>query len=117
MDKYALLTLFNTPFVIFGLVKSFLMHKSEKIGWIGLIVRIVLWMTAFFALVLAREIYAYLSSNSLTDTTPLSLADVVLTTGVLMCITTCIRLYGKVEDLEKRVSDLHEELSIKDSNI
>jgi len=51
----------------------------------------------------------------LTDSTPLSLPDVVLATGVMLAFSLCIRLYSKFDAMDKRLSDLHEKLSINSS--
>lgn len=116
MDKYTLLIILNIPFVVFGLIKALVMYKEETIQRIGLALRIVFWGAILFGLLFAEDIYNFLFRNQLTDTTPLSLADVVLVTGVMLALSLCIRLYAKIDTLEKRVTDLHEELSIKASS-
>jgi hypothetical protein len=115
MDKYTLLLIFNLPFVIFGIVRAVVMHKEGLVQRFGFLIRLVFWGIVLFGLVFAEEIYSFLSRNNLSDTSPLSLAEVVLTTGFLLCFTLCVRLYGKTEALEKRLSDLHEEVSIENS--
>lgn len=74
--------------------------------------RISFWVAILLGLVFAEDIYRLLFQNNLTDTTPLSLADVLLVTGVMLTLSMCISLYSKNEFLERRLSDLHEELSI-----
>ena len=112
MDKYTILILLNTPFVIFGVIKAFVMYKEQIIQRFGLLIRIIFWVMIFCGLIFAQSLYNFLFSNHLTDTTPLSLADVILVTGVMLSLSLCIRLYAKIDTLEKRVSDLHEEISI-----
>lgn len=112
MDKYTILIILNTPFVIFGLIKAFEMYKRELVGRIGLLFRVLFWGFIFAGLVFAESLYNFLFSNNLTDTTPLSLADVMLVTGIMFSLFLCIRLYAKIDILERRFSELHEELSI-----
>jgi hypothetical protein len=69
-------------------------------------------MFIFFILIFAHSIYDYLFAHGLTDSSPLSLPDVVLATGVMLAVSLCVRLYAKVDAMEKRISDLHEKLSI-----
>jgi hypothetical protein len=115
MDKYTLLLILNLPFVIFGTVRALVMYKEGLVRRLGLIIRFLFWGTVLFGLIFAEEIYSFLSRNNLSDTSPLSLAEVVLTTGFLLCFTLAVRLYSKTETLEKRLSDLHEEISINNS--
>lgn len=112
MDKYTLLIILNLPFVIFGLIKAFVMYKEGTVRRVGLFNRLLFWGIILAGLVFAETLYNFLFSNQLTDTTPLSLADVVLVTGIMLALSLCIRLYAKIDILERKVSDLHEELSI-----
>ena len=115
MDKYLLLFLLNIPFVIFGYVKTFSMYKQSIIRRGGLIARLCFWSIILVGLIFNKEIYQYLVNNGLTDSTPISLMDVVLITGLIFCFFLITRAYSKLDNLEKRVTDLHESLSIKTS--
>lgn len=115
MDKYTLLILLNLPFVVFGFVKSFAMYKKGLVQRIGLMLRLFFWSIILFGLLFARNVYEFLFSRNLTDTTPLSIADVILVTGVIFSLFLCMRLYAKNELLEQRVTELHEKLSILNS--
>lgn len=116
MDKYSILLVLNLPFVIFGYAKAIIMYKTGVTQRIGLLARIAFWSFILFGLAYAEKIYEYLIRHNLTDTTPLSLADVILVTGVIFSLFLCLRLYTKIDILEKRVSDLHEKLSIESSD-
>lgn len=112
MDKYTLLTVLNVPFVTFGYLRAFLMFHEGKLGRWGLGTRLLFWSLILFGLLFAEKIYNSLAQNNLTDSSPLSIPDVVLVTGVIFCMFLCMRLYTKVDNLERRLSDLHEKLSI-----
>ncbi len=116
MDKYALLILFNAPFVIFGLLRALVMYNTGSLQRTGLIVRFIFWAFISLGLVFAEAIYNFLIRNNLTDTAPLSLPDVALVTGVVFCLSLCLRIYTRIELLERRVSELHENLSVRLSN-
>jgi len=117
MDKYTLLVILNVPFVIFGLVKTVDLYHRRAISRVGLGARIIFWLGIFVALLFAQPVYNFLASNNLTNSTPVSLADVVLVTGLNFALALCVRLYSKVYVLERRVSALHEKLSIKTSDV
>jgi hypothetical protein len=112
MDKYTLLLILNLPFVVFGFIKAAVSYKQEIVGRMGLIIRFGFWFAILMGLVFAQSIYTYLAENKLTDSGPLSLPDVILVTGVIFSLFLIIRLYSKVELLEKKLTDLHEKLSI-----
>ncbi len=112
MDKYVLLVVLNLPFVIFGFIRALVMYRIGSLQRIGFVVRLLFWSFVLCGLVFAEPIYNFLFMNNLTDTTPLSLADVLLVTGVIFTLSLCLRLYARIDTLEKRVSDLHENLSI-----
>jgi len=116
MDKYTLLFVLNLPFIIFGVIKSITLYNKHSIKKLGLIFRITLWMVILFSLLYVRNMYSFLFRHKLTDSVPLSIADVVLTTGILYCIFLYTRLYSKLDATEKKLSDLHEKLSIKSSD-
>jgi hypothetical protein len=107
-----LLFLLNVPFVLFGLIKATMVYRTQSVSRISFLLRFSLWLVVLAGLIFARPIYEYLSIHGLTDSTPLSLADVVLTTGVVLAMTLVIRLYSKLDQMEKRFSDLQEKLSI-----
>lgn len=115
MDKYTLLLLLNVPFVLFGIIRAFVMHHEGLLQRLGLGIRLAFWIIILFGLIFTEEIYNFLFKNNLTDTNPLSLADVVLVTGILFCFSLCLRAYAKADALERRLSDLHEELSVLNS--
>ncbi|MBX4197075.1 hypothetical protein KW801_00780 [Candidatus Saccharibacteria bacterium] len=112
MDKYVLLFLLNLPFVIFGLLKAVMVYRTKNVDLLTFILRLSFWILILLVLVFAHGIYNYLYDHGLTDSTPLSLPDVVLATGVMLVFSLCVRLYAKVDALDKRISDLHEKLSV-----
>lgn len=52
--------------------------------------------------------YNLLVGNNLTDSRPVNLADVILVTGLNVCPFLCIRMYGKLDDNERKISKLQE---------
>ncbi len=116
MDKYTLLIILNLPFVIFGLIKAIVTYKQNTIPRLGLVLRICFWLLILSGLVFAKQGYHWLIQHHLTDSTPLSIADVLLVTGVLLCLILITRLYAKLDMMDRRFTDLHEKLSIHKSS-
>lgn len=113
MDKYTLLVILNLPFVLFGLLKAYIAYKKGSLSQSSTALRVGFWLTIALGLFLARYIYEFLYSRGLTDSQPLSIADVVLVTGVVFCLFLNLRTYSKLELMERRFNTLHEKLSVK----
>ena len=112
MSRYLLLVILNLPFVIAGILNATVAFKLGRIGRKRLFFRIAAWVGILISLMFAEPIYAYLFSNNLTQTEPLSLFDVIQITGIIAVLFIANLAYNKVNTLEKRVQDLHQELSI-----
>lgn len=119
MSRYLLLFLLNIPFVIAGILSvivSYKMHRSSKRR---LISQLILWLIVLAGLIGAQPLYEWLFSHNLTVSEPLSIFDVIQITAIVIVFYIANRSAAKVVALEKRMQDLHQELSIitsKDQN-
>lgn len=113
MDKYRLLMILNTPLVLYGIAMAYNSRKKGNIRGIGFALRTLFWLAVLCGLWFAREIYDFLVVRGLTDSTPLSIADVVLVTGVSFCLFLILRLYSMIDAQERQFTALHEALSIE----
>ncbi len=113
MSRYLLLVLLNTPLVLAGLLSALVEYKMDKISGKSFARQVVIWVVIFTGLASAKFIYEFLFSNGLTQTEPLSLFDVIQITGIIIVLFMSNRSRIKLEALERRVQDLHQELSIK----
>lgn len=99
-----------------AILKAIMQYKLGRITRRGCIVRVGLWATILLGLIFAAPIYAFLFSNNLTQTEPLSLFDVIQITGIIATLFIATQAYSKADALEHRVQDLHQELSIRLTN-
>ncbi len=113
MNKYVLLLILNTPFVFFGLLKAYVSYSKKTLTLSGLIVRFIFWGIILTGLIFGESIYNYLIAQGLTDSTPLSVPDVLQVTGIIVCLSLILRLYTKYETLEHQLVQLHQEMSIE----
>lgn len=116
MSRYTILLLLNLPFILVGLMRSTLNYKLHEISKGRYILRVLFWIIIFVGVALAEPIYQFLFSHNLTQTESLSLFDVVQITGIVTLFYIMNRSRSKVEVLERRLQDLHQELSIRLSN-
>lgn len=112
MSRYVILVLLNLPLVVAGILSALVSYKMRHIGGRKFLFRASLWVGILLGLLFAEPIYAFLFSKNLTQTEPLSLFDVIQITGIICTLFIANRAYIKAETMERRVQDLHQELSI-----
>ena len=105
--------LLNTPLVLASLLTALVDYKMGKYSRRKLIGQTVIWFIILTGLAAAQPIYQFLFSNKLTATEPLSLFDVIQITGIISVLFIANRARIKIETLDRRVQDLHQELSIR----
>ena len=113
MSRYFILVLLNLPLIIAGMISAVVAYKMKRTSRRRFILRMVLWTSILIGLVFAEPIYKFLFSNNLTATEPLSLFDVMQITGIIFTFFFASQAYGRVDLLERKVQDLHQELSIR----
>lgn len=113
MSRYLILIILNVPLILIGIINSVVGYKLKHMSRKRFIFGLAFWLILFTGLMLVRPIYSFLFSNNLTQTEPLSLFDVIQITGIVFTLLIANRAYGKVDLLERRVNDLHQELSIR----
>jgi len=116
VSRYLILVLVNTPLVLAALLSSLIAFKLGKLSRKKFIIQVCLWVIIFIGLATAKFVYEFLFSKHLTNTEPLSLFDVIEITGIIFVLFMSNRSRIKLESLERRVQDMHQELSIRLSN-
>lgn len=113
MSRYMILIILNAPLVVVGLLNSVAAYKLKRSSRRRFIFRLLFWVLILAALVLVEPAYNFLFSNNLTQTEPLSLFDVIQITGIVFVFLIANQAYTRVDVLERKVQDLHQELSIR----
>jgi hypothetical protein len=113
VSRYLVLVMLNTPLVLAALLGALVDFKLGKLTRRKFAIQIGVWLVILAGLASAHLIYEFLFSNNLTQTEPLSLFDVIQITGIITVLFMANRSRIKVENLERRVQDLHQELSIR----
>lgn len=113
MSRYLILIILNVPLILTGILGAVVSFKLGHIGQRRLLLRLGLWTSILLGLVFAEPIYIFLFSRHLTDTEPLSLFDVIQITGIILTLFIANRAYIKAEVSERKIQDLHQELSIR----
>ena len=112
MSRYLILLLLNLPLVLAAVFGTFVDYKLKKIRRRKLFVQLSIWSIILLGLISANSVYDFLFSRKLTQTEPLSLFDVIQITGIIVVLYMANRARIRVESLERRVTEMHKELSI-----
>lgn len=113
MSRYLILLLLNVPLAMLALTSATVDYKLGKYSRQKYLVQVGVWAVIIAGLALAEPVYQYLFSNNMTTTEPLSLFDVIQITGIILVLFMANRQRLKADALERRVQDLHQELSIR----
>jgi len=113
MSRYLLLLLLNLPFIITAIISQVTQYKLGKASTRRLYVQMSIWFMILLGLVIAEPLYEWLFRRGLTQTDSLSLFDVVQITAIVLVFYIANRSRQKIDLLEHRLRDLHQELSIK----
>jgi len=112
MSRYLLLFLLNLPFIAAAILSAITLYKLNRSSLRRVSLQVTFWLLLLICLALAEPLYIWLFNNQLTDTEPLSLFDVVQITGIVVVFYIANRTREKSHILERRLNDLHQELSI-----
>jgi len=113
MSRYFLLLLLTSPFILLSILSALTKYKLGRSTKKHFVIQVVIWLLIFIGLASAESIYIWLFQHKLTQTEPLSLFDVIQITAIIIVFYVANRSRSKIEILEKRVQDLHQELSIR----
>lgn len=116
MSRYLLLLLLNLPFIMAAILSAITQYKMSRITKKRFWLQIFIWVFILAGLIAAQPLYIWLFNNELTDTEPLSLFDVIQITAIVIVFYIANRTRTKVERLEKRLQDFHQEMSIRMMN-
>lgn len=113
MSRYLILVLLNLPLILAGLLGSLIDFKTNKINRSKYIFQTVLWLLIFAGLALTEVVYNFLYTHHLTKTNSMTLFDVIEITGIIYILFMANRSRIKLDSMERRMQDMHQELSIK----
>ncbi len=111
--RYAMLVLLNIPVVLLALANILTQYKIRKISKARFWHQIILWLVILIVLVSSFPIYNILAGKTLFDSSELSSFDIVQTTALIFLFYIINHQRLRIEETERTLRDLHQELSIK----
>lgn len=111
--RYIILVLLNLPVIALALLNILTKYKLGRITKQRFTKQLVLWLIILVVLVGSFPIYNLIVGRPPLDSISLSAFDIVQTTAIVFLIYIVNDQRQKHEQTERRLRDLHQELSIK----
>lgn len=111
--RYIILVLLNAPIIFLALINFVTKYKLGRISKQRLQHQLFLWITLLIVLISSFPVYNILSGRAPLDAHELSLFDIIQTTAIIFMFYIINSQRQRAEQTERRLQDLHQELSIK----
>ena len=111
--RYIILILLNIPIIVLALTNIVTDYKLKKISKNRFRNQLIIWVFILIVVIGSFPIYNILTGNSPLSSDELSLFDIVQTTVIVFLIYIINSQRQKIERNERRMKDLHQELSIR----
>lgn len=115
--RYLILVLLNLPIILVALANIITQYKLGKVSAGRFRHQLILWLAIMVVLIGSFPLYNAISGRPPLDSGELSLFDIIQTTAIVFLLYFINRHRQKLDQTEKRLRDLHQELSIKVSTI
>ena len=113
MSRYTLLLLLCLPFVVSGIISALVHFKIHKTSKLKLSYQIFFWLFILIGILSANQAYEWLLGNTLTESEPLSIFDVLQIFAILTLVYIVGRQKNHLDRTEERLNNMHEKLSIQ----
>lgn len=110
--RYLLLLLLNIPLVLLAILNTVTKYKMHRMSRRKFTRSILFWSSLLSLLVIALPLYNYSQHDTLFNSSSLTMLDIAQTTTIVYLIYVVNTLRQKVERIDKRTRDLHQEVSI-----
>lgn len=110
--RYVTLVLLNLPIIFLALLTLITKYKLEKISKRRFTTQLFIWLALLAVLIGSFPIYNAMSGRPALDAHELSWFDIVQTTAIVFLFFTINNQRQQLEQTERRLRELHQELSI-----
>ncbi len=111
--RYVVLVLINLPIIFLAFLNLFIKYKLGRISKLKLYKQALVWVIILAALIGSFPVYNTIKGNAALDSSELSLFDIFQTTAIVLLMYVANDYRQKIDQSEKRLRDLHQQLSIK----
>lgn len=114
--RYLLLVLLNLPIIFVALINIITQYKLRRVSRSRLRHQLIVWLVTLLVLIGSFPVYNLLVGKDIFDSSELSLFDIVEITALISLFYISNNQRQRLDQSERRLRDLHQELSIRLSN-
>ena len=114
--RYVILVLLNLPLILIALLTMLTQYKMGRISKRRYYQQISIWLLLLIIIICSFPFYNYLNGHAVLDSHQLSAFDIAQTTAIIYLFYMINKQRQKSELSERRLRDMHQELSIKMSS-
>ena len=110
--RYLILVIINLPIVFLAFLNIITQYKMKRIDKERFIRQTLLWLIISLVLILAFPIYNLANGRAIFSSVELSFFDIAEITSIVFLFYTVNNQIRKLNNTERRLRDLHQEMSI-----
>mgnify|MGYP001018712338 CR=1 FL=1 len=114
--RYIILILLNLPIVFLAFLNIITQYKLKKMNNKKFIRQILIWLIISLVIIFAFPVYNLLTGKEMFSSNELSLFDIAEITSIILIFYLVNNQIRKLSTTERRLRELHQELSIIISN-
>lgn len=114
--RYLILVLLNVPIILAALINIITQYKLRKVSVTRFRHQLIIWMVIMVVLIGSFPLYNISIGYPPLDSSELSLFDILQTTAIILLFYIANNQRQRIDQSERRLRDLHQELSIRLSN-
>lgn len=114
--RYLVLVLLNVPIILAALINIVTQYKLRKVSPARFRHQLIIWLILMIVLIGSFPLYNISIGHPPLDSSELSLFDILQTTAIILLFYIVNNQRQRIDQNERRLRDLHQELSIKLSN-
>lgn len=111
--RYLILILLNTPIIFLAFLNIVTQYKLQRISRRHFYRQLALWIVILTLLIGSFPVYNLIIGRPVIDSIGLTAFDIVQTTAIIVLFYFANDQHRKIDLTERRLRDLHQELSIK----
>lgn len=111
--RYLILILLNLPIIVVALVNIVTQYKLRKVSTSRFRHQLLMWLVIMIILISSFPLYNILNDNDPFSSDELSLFDIVQTTAIIFLVYAANNQRQRLDQNERRLRELHQELSIR----
>ena len=111
--RYLILVLLNVPIILAALINIITQYKLRKVSTARFRHQLIIWLVIMIVLVGSFPTYNISLGHPPLDSSELSLFDILQTTAIILLFYIANTQRQRIDQNERRLRDLHQELSIR----